>query len=169
MEKKAIDRVVEQAWGIAERLSKVARAEATPGTGADLTEAEIVLLRVLAKRSGRPASLRDVLRETGFSPSRLSKVIKTLESRKHLIRGQRAEGDRRRVDLLVLETGLKALAEFKRVRQKRLRLVFQQLSPQDFKMVAEAAALFSHALDQALGGGRPAPPRSPLDEASREV
>jgi hypothetical protein len=46
--------------------------------------------------------------------------------------------------------GLKTLVEFKRLRKKRLQLVFQQLSQQDFKMVSEVVALFNQALDKAL-------------------
>ena len=153
MGKRDIDLIVEQALGIAEKLSKLRRARSATSKVPDLTEAAIVLLNVLAKRSGRPVSLREVLKETGFSPSRLSKVIRELESRKRFIRSRRVEGDRRRVELIMQPQGLKALAEFKRLRKKRLQLVFQQLSQQDFKMVSEAVALFSQALDQALLGG----------------
>ncbi len=150
MEKRDIDLVVEQALGIAEKLIKVSRARSATHKAPDLTEAEIVLLNVLAKRSGRSVSIREVLKETRFSPSRLSKVIKELESRKRLIGSQRIEGDRRQVELMVQKQGLKALAEFKRLRKKRLQLVFQQLGQQDFKMVSEAVALFSQALHKAL-------------------
>ncbi len=152
MGKRDIDLVVEQALGIAERLVKASRARSATPKAPDLTEAETVLLSVLAKRSGRPVSVREALQETGFSPSRLSKLIKELESRKRFLKSQRAEGDRRRVDLIVQEQGLKALGEFKRLRRKRLRLVFQQLSQQDFKMVSEAMVLFGQGLDRALGG-----------------
>ena len=94
MGKRDIDLIVEQALGIAEKLSKLRRARSATSKVPDLTEAAIVLLNVLAKRSERPVSLREVLKETGFSPSRLSKVIRELESRKRLIRSQRVEGDR---------------------------------------------------------------------------
>ncbi len=150
MGKRDIGLIVEQALGIAEKLTKLKRARSATSKVPDLTEAAIVLLNVLAKRSQRPVSLREVLKETGFSPSSLSKVIRELESRKRLIRSQRVEGDRRRVELIVQAQGLKALAEFKRLRKKRLQLVFQQLSQQDFKMVSEAVTLFSEALDKAL-------------------
>ena len=150
MGKRDIDLIVEQALGIAEKLSKVSRAGSKTTKVPDLTEAEIILLNALTRRSGRPVSVQEVLKETGFSPSRLSKCIKELESGKRLLRSQRAEGDRRRVELIMQPQGLKALAEFKRLRKKRLQLVFQQLSQQDFKMVSEAVALFSQALDRAL-------------------
>ena len=150
MGKRDIDLIVEQALGIAEKLSKLRRARSATSKVPDLTEAAIVLLNVLAKRSERPVGVREVIGETGFSPSRLSKMIKELESRKRLIRSQRIEGDRRRVELMMQPQGLKALAEFKRLRKRRLQLVFQQLSQQDFKMVSEAVTLFSEALDKAL-------------------
>ncbi len=150
MGKRDIDLIVEQALGIAEKLTKLRRARSAASKVPDLTEPAIVLLNVLAKRSGSPVGLREVIRETGFSPSRLSKVVKALESRKRLIRSQRVEGDRRQVELMMQPQGLRALAEFKRLRKKRLHLVFQQLSQQDFKMVSEAVTLFSEALDKAL-------------------
>ena len=150
MGKRDIDLIVEQALGIAEKLGKLNRARSAASKVSDLTEAGIVLLNVLERRSGQPVSIREVLQETRFSPSRLSKLIKELESRRRLIRSQRVEGDRRRVELIVQAQGLKALAEFKRLRKKRLQLVFQQLSQQDFKMVSEAVTLFSEALAKAL-------------------
>ena len=166
MGKRDIDLIVERALGIAEKLTKVKRARSSTSKAPDLTEAAVVLLNVLVKRFGRPVSLREVLKETGFSPSRLSKVIRELESRKRLIRSQRVEGDRRRVELMVQPQGLKALAEFKRLRKKRLHLVFQQLSQQDFKMVSEAVTLFSEALDKALLGGDH-PRLAPLEADAR--
>ncbi len=169
MEKRDIDPIVEQALGIAERLIKASRARSATPKAPDLTEAEIVLLSVLAKRSGRPVSVREALQETGFSPSRLSKLIKELESRKRFLKSQRAEGDRRRVDLIMEEQGLKALGEFNRLRRKRLRLVFQQLSHQDFKMVSEAMVLFSQGLDRALGGRHPQQVGSLGAEVSRDL
>jgi hypothetical protein len=84
--------------GIAEKLSKLSRARSAVHKAPDLTETEIMLLNVLAKRSRSSVSIQEVLKETSFSPSRLSKVVKELESRKRLIRSQRVEGDRRRVD-----------------------------------------------------------------------
>lgn len=137
MGKRDIDLIVEQALGIAEKLSKLSRARSATRKAPDPTETEIVLLNVLAKRSGRSVSIQEVLKETGFSPSRLSKAIKELELRKRLIRSQRVEGDRRRVELMMQGQGLKTLVEFRRLRKKRLQLVFQQLSQQDFKMVSE--------------------------------
>jgi DNA-binding MarR family transcriptional regulator len=155
MGERDIDLVVEQALWIAEKLVKVSRARSATSKISNLTEGEIVLLNLLAKRSGKAVGIRDVLQETGFSPSRLSKVIKELESGRRFIRSRRIEGDRRRVELMLLGQGLKALAGFKRLRKKRLRLVFQQLSQEDFKMVSEAVALFSQALDKALLESRP--------------
>jgi len=166
MGKRDIDLIVEQALGIAEKLSKLRRARSATSKVPDLTEAAIVLLNVLAKRSGRPVGLREVMRETGFSPSRISKVIKELESRKRLIRSQRVEGDRRRVELTMQPQGLKALSEFKRLRKRRLQLVFQQLSQQDFKMVSEAVTLFSEALDRAVQR-RDHPQFAPLETDTR--
>lgn len=46
--------------------------------------------------------------------------------------------------------GLETLVEFKRLRERRLQLVFRHLSQQDFKMVSEAVALFNQALLKAL-------------------
>jgi DNA-binding MarR family transcriptional regulator len=150
MGRRDVDLVAEQALRIAEKLIRVSRPRAPGARMPDLTEAEVVVLAALARQPRQAVPVRAVLQETGFSPSRLSKVIKELESRKRLIRGQRAEGDRRRVELMIQKAGLAALREFKRLRKKRLQLVFQQLSQDDFKMVSEAVALFSQALDRAL-------------------
>lgn len=63
MGKRDIDLIVDQALGIAEKLSKLSRARSATHKTSDLTEAEVVLLNVLAKGAGRSVSIREVLRE----------------------------------------------------------------------------------------------------------
>lgn len=122
---------------------------------ADLTMADYMVLAILSHQPSATLRMSELAARAGCSQSRLSRIVGRLERAGHVRRSMSPE-DRRVVVTELTESGRRTIAAAApgHLREVR-RLVFDRLSPDQVRMLAEVG--------EALLGSEWVPPRTALD------
>lgn len=98
----------------------------------------------------RPMTLTVLARHMGLAASTLSEAIKQLAALGYLDKERRADGDRRRVGLLLTAKGVKAVRSASVLETARLESVLRRLSAANRASVADALATLAAACRPAI-------------------
>ena len=148
-DKRELERLAEEIFELS-KLSWRGRAGGRGKGASDLTESEFVALDLLAKN--QPLTVGQLQRSVGVLPAQMSRVIRSLEEKtdKPLIECTINVNDRRKVDVMLTETGRKAHLSYRAVRLARTVEVLAELGDRDRREFIRVLRVIRRLLDSRL-------------------